>query len=145
MQVAETHPGLVSLSERSIGGVENCLINLALSLREGTRNRQGTGHVSGVERVHLGAGVNQYHVRLKHAPIVVNPVQRVGVVTGGGNGVIAQAVTLFAGHGAKSTLQHTLTTPVLSGARQGTNQLFKTGLGDRDSQFQLLNFPLVLN
>jgi len=67
-----------------VGGVENRLVDPALSLGEATIDRDRASDVSGVEGVDLDAGVHQDQLAGLDSAVIVDPVQGVGVVAGCG-------------------------------------------------------------
>src|SRR5699024_476070 len=89
--VARLHSG----DAGGLGG-DDGFVDLALGLGEGATDRQGAGDVGGEEGVELDAGVQQDQVALGDVAGVLDPVQRVGVVAGGADRVVADAVALVA-------------------------------------------------
>ncbi len=96
MHVGEGRAGL--------GGGETCRlgvpdggVDLALGGAEATGDRHGAGDVGGVEGVGLDAGVHQQQIAAVDVAVVADPVQGVGVVAAGGDGVVAHGIAQMAG------------------------------------------------
>ena len=131
--------------EGGVGGVENRLVDPALSLGEATIDRDRASDVSGVEGVDLNAGVHQNQLTGLDGAVIVDPVQGVGVVAGRGDRVIAQAVALLAGLGPEGPLQDPLAAPVAAGPGDGADEVVEAGLGGGDGGTQLVDLPGVLD
>ena len=118
MNIAEAGSGLVRALECGLAGIQNRLVNLRLSGGEGSIDGERTGDVCGVERINFNAGINQNQVAVVDWAIVIDPVQGIRVVSRGGDGVVAQAVSFFAGYRSEGTLNDAFTAAMTNGSRQ---------------------------
>ena len=85
-------------------GLEHRLVHLALGVGEPAGDRHGPGDVGGVEGVELDPGIHQQQVVCVEIAVVADPVQRAGVVAGGGDRVVADGVPDVPGVQAEDTL-----------------------------------------
>ena len=118
VNIAEASSGLVRTLECGLAGIQNRLVNLRLSGGEGSIDGECAGDVCGVERINFNAGINQYEVAIIDWTVVINPVQGIRVVARGGDGVVAQAVSFFAGYRSEGTLNDAFAAVMTNGSRQ---------------------------
>ena len=138
-------PGLAGGDAGLLRG-QHGLVDLALGVGEGAVDRQGAGDVGGVEGVDLDAGVDQQQVAVADVAVVADPVQGAGVVAGGGDRVVADAVAVVARDAARRRPRPS--------ARPGPRATASGRLGDDASkpsavaataEPHLLDLPLVLD
>ncbi|GIU54976.1 hypothetical protein NicSoilC12_07250 [Arthrobacter sp. NicSoilC12] len=127
-----------------VGGVEHCLVDLALDLGELAVGREGAGDVRGVEGVGLDSGVQEQQFAGVDLAGVPGPVQHGGVVAGGGDGVVAELVAFFAGPGEECPFHDALAAVVGQRPRDRLDHLGEAGHGGGDGDLHLFDFPLVL-
>lgn len=137
-------PGLRASFESALAGVQHRLVHLGLVLGEGTRHRQGASDIRGVERIDLDAGVDQDELAGANRAVIINKVQRVGVVSGGGDSVISQAVALFAGRGPEGALHYAFATTVGDGAGEGSDDVVEALARDLYGLAHFVSFPGIL-
>ena len=109
---------MIGTLKSGLAGIQNCLVHLRLSGGEGSIDGQSTGDICGVERINLNAGINQNQVAIVNWTVVVDPVQSIRVVARGGDGVVAQAVSFFAGYRTKGALNDAFAAAVTNGSRK---------------------------
>ena len=144
MNIAEAGSGLVRTLECGLAGIQNRLVNLRLSGGEGSIDGERAGDVCGVERINLDTGIDQNQVTIVHRTVVIDPVQGVRVVSRGGDGVVAQAVSFFAGYRSEGTLNDAFAAAMTNSSRQRTKDIFESSLCDLDCATQLRDLKLVL-
>ena len=108
-------------------------------------DRQGAGDVGGEEGVDLDAGVEQDEVAVGDVAGVADPVQRVGVVAGGADRVVADAVALVAGVQAEDALDPALAATELDGRLELGDDRLEADVGGGDGLAHLLDLVLVLD
>ena len=117
VDVAEPVAGPDRRQPRLLCGVDG-LVYLPLGVAEPTARGEGPGDVGGVERVDLDPGVEEDEVALVDVAGVADPVQCVGVVAGGADRVVADAVALVACVQPEDTLDPALAAATLDDRRQ---------------------------
>ena len=125
---------------RGIDGV----VDLALRVGEGAVGREGAGDVGGEQRLHLDPGVEQDEVTVVQLAGVLDPVQRGGVVAGGADRVVADAVALVPRGEAEDALDPALAAAVGDGVGQVGDDGLEAVVGRLDRLAHLLDLPLVL-
>ena len=118
MNIAEAGSGLVRAIECGLAGIQNRLVNLGLSGGEGSIDGERAGDICGVERINLDTGIDQNQVAVVDWTVVIDPVQSICVVARGGDGVVAQAVSFFAGYRSKGALNDAFAAAMTNGSRQ---------------------------
>jgi hypothetical protein len=144
VDVGELGPRLDGVHARLLRGIHR-VVNLALRGGEGAVDGERAGDVGGEERVDLDPGVEQDHVACAHLAGVLDPVQGVGVIACGANGVVASAIALVARVEAKESLDPAFAAAALDGAPQVGDDRFEAHLGGVDRGAHLVDFPLVLD
>ena len=144
VNIAEACSRLVRAFECGLAGIQNRLIDLCLSGGEASIDGERAGDICGVKRIDLDACIDQNQVAFVHRAVVIDPVERIRVVSRGRNGVVAQTVAFFARDRSESTFDHALAAMVSHGAGEGPQDVFKTGLRDLDCATKFRNFELIL-
>ena len=144
MNIAEACSRPVRAFECGLAGIQNRLIDLRLSGGEGSIDGERTGDICGVQRIDLDASIDQNQVAFVHGTIVIDPVERIRMVSRGRNGVVAQTVAFFACDRPESAFDYALAAMVSHGAGEGPQDVFKTGLRDLDCATKFRDFKLIL-
>jgi hypothetical protein len=145
VDVDEPAAGLLRLLEGAVRGVEHRLVDSRLVVGEGARHGKRAGDVGCVKGVELHACVHEYEVAGRDRPVVVDPMEGVGVVAGRRDRVVSRAVALLAGLRPEGAFDDSLPPPVPGGAGEGGDDRVEPLPRGVDGLAHLSDLPLVFD
>ena len=135
----------LSHRKHCIGCFEHGFINHALNVRELAVDRQSASDVGCIKTVNFNTGVKQQQFARFDLAVVRNPVQRAGVLTGGGDSFVTKVVAVSSCLSKESTFNNALTARVLSCLAQIANNCLETLDRCINSFLHLFDFVAVFN
>ena len=138
----ERRPGDGRLDALLLGGVDE-VVEVALQRGERAVDRQGAGHVGGVEVVALDAHVEQHQLPGRDRAGVVDPVQRGGVLAAADDRVVADVVAHGAGPAVEGALDPALAE--LEDLLPLAHRVLEAERGDVAGLLELGDLPVVLD
>ena len=124
-------------------GREHQVVEVALLVGEGARDRQRAGHVGGVERPVLHAHVEQHELSGDDRAVVLDPVQGGRVRSAGGDALVADVVAVRPGATPEGALDPALA--VLHDVVPLANGVLEAQDRRVDRVLELLDLPRVLD